>query len=74
MRMHRQRAALPGEEAVSALIDGQIAGLIDRGLCGAVYTQVSDVEEEVNGILTYDRKVCKLRKKLAISAGAPYSK
>ena len=62
------------EEAVSALIDGQIAGLIDRGLCGAVYTQVSDVEEEVNGILTYDRKVCKLRKKLAISAGAPYSK
>jgi len=30
------------------------------GLSAAVYTQVSDVEEEVNGILTYDRKVNKL--------------
>ncbi|MCD7738250.1 MAG: glycoside hydrolase family 2 [Lachnospiraceae bacterium] len=31
-----------------------------QGLSAAVYTQVSDVEEEVNGIMTYDRKVCKL--------------
>ena len=29
-------------------------------LSAAVYTQVSDVEDEVNGILTYDRKVCKV--------------
>lgn len=34
--------------------------LREQGLCGAVYTQVSDVEEEVNGLLTYDRKVNKL--------------
>ncbi len=33
---------------------------IQRGLCLGVYTQVSDVEDEINGVLTYDRKVCKL--------------
>lgn len=31
-----------------------------KGLWGAVYTQITDVEEEVNGILTYDRKVLKV--------------
>lgn len=30
------------------------------GLAGWVYTQLSDVEEEVNGVLTYDRRVSKL--------------
>ena len=30
-----------------------------KGLSATVYTQVSDVEEEVNGILTYDREICK---------------
>ncbi|MDR1814526.1 MAG: beta-galactosidase [Tannerella sp.] len=34
--------------------------LIKRGLCGAVYTQLSDVEGEANGILSYDRKIIKL--------------
>ena len=38
--------------------------LIKKGLCAAVYTQVSDIEEEVNGVLTYDRKVCKIYKKI----------
>lgn len=33
---------------------------IPEGLCAAVYTQLSDVEEEVNGILTYDRAINKL--------------
>ncbi len=31
-----------------------------KGLCASVYTQLSDVEDEQNGLLTYDRKVCKL--------------
>ena len=31
-----------------------------QGLSAAVYTQLSDVEEEVNGLVTYDRKVVKL--------------
>ena len=35
--------------------------LAKQGLCGAVYTQVSDVEDETNGLLTFDRAVRKLR-------------
>lgn len=34
--------------------------LIPRGFSAAVYTQTSDVEIEINGLLTYDRKVVKL--------------
>lgn len=39
---------------------GLIEGFIPRGLSGAIYTQVSDVEIEVNGLMTYDRKVVKM--------------
>lgn len=46
--------------AFRQLMEKELKPLIPKGLCGAVYTQVSDVEEEVNGILTYDRRVCKL--------------
>ncbi|MDO5132954.1 MAG: glycoside hydrolase family 2 TIM barrel-domain containing protein, partial [Eubacteriales bacterium] len=38
----------------------EVRGLRGRGLAGAVYTQLSDIEEEVNGLLTYDRKINKL--------------
>ncbi len=34
--------------------------LIGQGLSAAVYTQTSDVEVEVNGLLTYDRKIVKM--------------
>ena len=34
-----------------------------NGLCGSVFTQLSDVEEEENGLYTYDREVCKVNKK-----------
>ena len=34
---------------------------IKAGLCGSIYTQVSDVEDEINGLYTYDRKVCKVK-------------
>lgn len=37
----------------------RIRALESEGLSGAVYTQVSDIEEETNGLLTYDRKVRK---------------
>lgn len=30
------------------------------GLCASVYTQLSDVEDETNGLLSYDRLVCKV--------------
>ncbi len=48
--------------AYRTLMEQSIEKLKAKGLAGAVYTQLSDVEEEVNGILTYDRKVNKLDK------------
>ena len=33
---------------------------VEKGLCATVYTQVSDVEDETNGLLSYDRKVEKV--------------
>lgn len=38
----------------------QLADLVDDGFAGAIYTQTTDVEGEVNGLMTYDRKVIKL--------------
>ena len=38
----------------------EIRQQIPAGLCAAVYTQLSDVEEEVNGIFTFDREINKL--------------
>ncbi len=42
---------------VSARLERVVA---ERGLSGAIYTQTTDVENEVNGLLTYDRQVTKL--------------
>lgn len=39
---------------------GKIQKLQREGLAAAVYTQLTDIEEEVNGLLTYDRKIAKL--------------
>ena len=35
---------------------------IDQGLNGVIYTQLTDVEGEINGLYTYDRKICKVIK------------
>ena len=42
------------------LMQGHLLPLVAQGLSAAVYTQLSDVEEEVNGLVTYDRKVVKI--------------
>ena len=47
-------------EAVSNLYKDEILPCAKNGLCAAIYTQVSDVEDEINGLLTYDRAVEKL--------------
>jgi len=47
-------------EVVAALYMDEIVPCIRNGLCAAIYTQVSDVEDEINGLLTYDRQVEKL--------------
>lgn len=46
--------------AIRKLYLEKLLPLISKGLCGAIYTQVSDVEEEINGIFTYDRAVQKI--------------
>lgn len=38
----------------------QLINLIAAGFSAAVYTQTTDVEGEVNGLITYDRKVLKV--------------
>ena len=42
------------------LWNGEIFPNLKGGLSAAIYTQLSDVEEEVNGVFTYDRRVLKL--------------
>lgn len=48
------------QNALKKLYEDEIIPAAAAGLCGAVYTQLSDVEDEVNGLVTYDRKVCKV--------------
>lgn len=48
--------------AYESLYRREILPAIQQGLSATVYTQVSDVEEEVNGLFTYDREVLKLDK------------
>ena len=47
-------------DAVVKLYLDEIVPCVGNGLCAAIYTQVSDVEDEINGLLSYDRKVEKL--------------
>ena len=57
-RMYQKPAAFM--DALVKLYENEVIPCMEKqGLSAAVYTQVSDVEDEVNGLLTYDRKVCK---------------
>jgi hypothetical protein len=56
-RLFRSQARLL--EAYEALIERQLKPLVSRGLSAAVYTQLTDVEQETNGLVTYDREVVK---------------
>ena len=44
------------------LYEKHVIPQVKNGLCAAIYTQVSDVEDEINGLATYDRKVIKAPK------------
>ena len=46
-------------DAVDKLYREKVIPAAQKGLCAAIITQVSDVEDEINGFLTYDRKVNK---------------
>jgi len=52
--MTREELAAKYEVLLKALY-----GMLGRGLSAAVYTQTTDVESEVNGLMTYDRKILK---------------
>ena len=56
-----QKYATPVEfqQALSKLYRNDILPQIPTGLCGTILTQVSDVEDETNGLVTYDRMVIK---------------
>ena len=57
-QMYTSKASLTN--AYRKLHEHQIIPAIKKGLSATVYTQVSDVEFEVNGILTYDREIVKI--------------
>ncbi len=46
-------------QALARLYREEVLPMLKQGLCVTIYTQVSDVEDEINGLLTYDRSVCK---------------
>ena len=46
------------EKTYLGLMD-KLTPLVEKGLAGSVYTQTTDVEIEINGLMTYDRRVLK---------------
>lgn len=46
-------------DAYKKLFESQIFPAFNNGLAATVYTQLTDVESEINGLITYDRKVVK---------------
>jgi len=50
------------EDALLRLYEEEIIPAVKTGMCGAVYTQLSDVEDETNGLLTYDRRILKVNR------------
>ena len=48
------------ENSICELYDRSVRALVKKGASGFVYTQVSDVEDEINGLVTYDRQVIKI--------------
>ena len=50
------------EEVTDAYVEytGQLIPIVKEGCSAAVYTQTTDVEGEVNGLMTYDREITKV--------------
>lgn len=58
------------QDRFSVLIK-DLVGLKSRGLSAAIYTQTTDIEGEVNGLMTYDRKVVKIAPEVTQKLFAP---
>ena len=61
-------------QKIREMYDGMIIPGIKKGICGCIYTQVSDVEDEINGLYSYDRKVCKVQKEVMLGIAADIQK
>jgi len=59
------------QRAYQQFTDAIVAMQRNQGVCAAIYTQTSDVEGEVNGLLTYDRGVEKLSRDWLRKVHAP---
>lgn len=57
-KIYRSKQSLTS--AYTKLFEKSIIPQISKGLSGCIYTQVTDVEDELNGLMTYDRKVQKI--------------
>ena len=56
------------------MYDSMVLPSIPKGLCGCVYTQLSDVEGETNGLYTYDRAVRKADQEVMLDIAARVGK
>lgn len=56
------RSAQELTNKIRRMYDVMVLPAISKGLCGCIYTQVSDVEDEINGLYSYDRTICKVVK------------
>ena len=57
---YRKYADAAGFERALVKLTEELIPLAERGLCAAVYTQLSDVEDETNGLVTFDRRERKI--------------
>ena len=57
------------DEAIRHLYEDRILKCVkEKGLSAIIYTEVSDVEDECNGLLTYDREIIKITPSVMIAA------
>ena len=63
-RYYKSRDSLTN--AIVSVYKNKIIPGIEKGLCATVYTQLTDIEEEINGLMTYDREILKVDQKQII--------
>jgi hypothetical protein len=68
---YRSFTEIPALRSAYADLAKKLGPLVAQGLSAAVYTQTTDVEIEVNGLLTYDRKIVKFDEAELQSLHAP---
>ena len=54
-------------KGIEDLYLNQVIPCIEKGVNGVVLTQLSDIEDEINGLLTYDRKILKVDKDIMVN-------